>query len=127
MPILCDREEQHGLAAKVQDLPCPYPCIQDARTPLAPADDGAWTSVREDGRGGGADDAVALHAGDMGDELLLEVHSDTLELATGRVPVADVWSVRDPAAVSPAHARPSAASTPAEPGRGGIRPWRHHA
>ncbi len=58
------------------------------------AEEGAWTTVTEDGRGGGSADAVALGAGDMGDELLLEVHSDALELAAGRVPVADVWAVR---------------------------------
>ena len=55
---------------------------------------GSWTVVGEDGRGGGCADALTLAPADGGDDLLVEVHSDALAIASGRVPVADVWAVR---------------------------------
>ena len=60
------------------------------------AEGGSWTVVGEDGRGGGCADALTLAPADGGDDLLVEVHSDALAIASGRVPIADVWAVRAP-------------------------------
>ena len=59
------------------------------------AEEGMWTVMSEDGRGG-MSDAVAMGADEAGDQLDVEVHSGDGLVARGSVPVADLWTVRSP-------------------------------
>ena len=57
------------------------------------AEEGVWTVMSEDGRGG-MSDAVAMGADEAADQLDVEVHSGDGLVARGSVPVADLWTVR---------------------------------
>ena len=58
-----------------------------------PPEDGVWTVMGEDGRGG-MSDAVAMGADELSGLLDVEVHSGDGLVARGSVPVADLWTVR---------------------------------
>jgi hypothetical protein len=60
---------------------------------VACAGEGSWTVVGSDGRGGQGD-VVELTQRDMDDDLRVEVHTDSGLIASGTVPVADLWAVR---------------------------------
>lgn len=64
--------------------------------PAAAEDGGSCTPVGADGRGS-TNNEVELSLSDMDDDLSVEVHTDSGLIASGTVPISDVWAVRAPA------------------------------
>ncbi|KAK9839863.1 hypothetical protein WJX81_007158 [Elliptochloris bilobata] len=89
----------------------PPPQLYVSLRPHSWQEDGVWTVMSEDGRGG-MSDAVAMGADEGADQLDVEVHSGDGLIARGSVSVADLWA----AAGNNGSTGPPDPDSPAAPG-----------